>query len=118
MTCRDCGSDQLAWDGKRFRTRCRECHNAAQRRAWALNREKNIERSRANYAKNAEKRRAEAAAYKAANREYYTLAEWFRRKKIPISHLDRSNLQALIDMKKAVKEAKAVANVDAQTPLT
>ncbi len=101
--CRACQSR----DAVPRRSRCQSCINAAQRASWAANREARLLVSRANYAKHAEKRRAESASYKIENREYYTLAEWFRKKGIPISHLDPADITALIDMKKAINRAKA-----------
>lgn len=108
-TCKNCSSPALVPSGKRFRNVCYACHAAAQRKAWRENRPARLAYSRANYAKHAQKRRAEAAAYKAQHPEYYALAEWFRKKKIPISHIDRADLAALVEMKKAVKQAKAAA---------
>lgn len=106
-TCRDCPSTQLVPRGpKGFRNQCHECWAATQRKSWAANRDKKLEASRKNYAKHAEKRRAESAAYKADHREYYALAEWFRRKGIPIRHIDPADIASLVEMKKAVKAAK------------
>lgn len=101
--CRDCPNEVL--DTRR--NLCRSCRNRAQRESWAANREARIVASRASYAKHAEKRRAEAAAYKAEHKEYYALAEWFRKKGIPISHIDPADIIALVEMKKALKSAKA-----------
>jgi len=106
-TCRDCPSTELVPRGsKRFRNQCHSCWAKAQRESWAANRDARLIISRANYAKHAKKRREESAAHKIANREYYALAEWFRKKGIPISHIDPVDVTALIDMKKAVKAAK------------
>ena len=106
-TCKDCPSTNLPLRGKNgTRTRCLKCSAAKQRREWAANRDKKLEASRRNYAKHAEKRRAESAAYKADHREYYALAEWFRRKGIPIRHIDPADIASLVEMKKAVKGAK------------
>jgi len=106
-TCRTCQSDKLVPRGLTgFRNQCHSCWAKTQREAWAANREARLIKSRANYAKHAEKRRNESAARKLANREYYTLAEWFRKKGIPISHVDPSDLKALVEMKKALKESK------------
>lgn len=77
-----------------------------QREKWHANREASLARSRANYAKHAAKRREESAIRKAENREYYTLAEWFRRKGIPVSHIAPSEIQMLVEMKKAIKESR------------
>jgi NMD protein affecting ribosome stability and mRNA decay len=101
--CRDCPNEVV----NTRRNLCPLCRAKAQRESWAVNRESRLRVSRANYAKHAEKRRAEASAYKSNNREYYSLAEWFRRKGIPISHLDPSDITALVEMKKALKSAKA-----------
>ena len=107
-TCRDCQSTELVPRGpKSFRNQCHSCWAAAQRAAWARNREARLLVSRAKYQKHAEKRRAEATARKQENLEYYTLAEWFRRKGIPISHIDKTDIEALVAMKKAVRTAKA-----------
>lgn len=106
-TCRDCPSTELVPRSPHgFRNQCHACWAKTQRAQWADNREARRAASRANYVKHAAKRRAEATAYKDANREYYTLAEWFRRKGIPIKHIDRADLQALIDMKQALKAAR------------
>jgi hypothetical protein len=91
---------------KGFHNYCRACNAELQRAARLKNYEKAIARSRANYQKHAEKRRAESAQRKKEHPEYYALAEWFRKKKIPISQLDPADLQALIEMKKALKQAK------------
>lgn len=106
-SCQQCPSTNLASNGHGgFRDRCVKCYNAWQREHWHANHEASLKRSRANYAKHAEQRRKDAKEYKAANKEYFALAEWFRRKKIPISSLKRSDVLALIAMKKAVREAK------------
>jgi hypothetical protein len=99
-------------NGARFRNVCHACHAAAQREAWHANRPARLAVSRANYAKHADQRRRDAAAYKASNPEYYALAEWFRKKKIPISHIDRADIAALIEMKKAVNRAKALCRTN------
>lgn len=111
MTCSYCPRTDLVPNGKRFRNVCHACHAAAQRRAWRENRAARLVTSRGNYAKHADKRRQESAEYKAANREYYALAEWFRRKNIPISQIDPGDIAALIEMKKAVKQAKAATGI-------
>lgn len=104
--CRDCQSPDLVPRGKGFRNQCHACWAATQRAAWAANREAKLVASRANYTKHAAKRREESAAHKRANPEYYALAEWLRRKGVRIGELDPADTQALIDMRKAVKEAK------------
>lgn len=106
-TCRDCQSENLVPRGKGFRNQCHPCWAKAQRERWAAKRGECRAVSRANYAKHAEKRRQESADRKQENREYYTLAEWFRRKGVPISHIPPDEIAALVDMKKALKEAKA-----------
>lgn len=107
-TCKTCPSTELVPRGsKGFRNQCHPCWAKSQRESWAANRDARLITSRANYAKHAEKRREESAAHKLANREYYALAEWFRKKGIPISHVDPSDITALIEMKKALNEAKA-----------
>ena len=105
--CRDCQSKTLVPRGTGFRNQCHECWNRTQRARWAAKREQCRLASRANYQKHAAKRREEAKAHKADNPEYYAMAEWFRRKGIPISHVDPSDITALIEMKKALKEAKS-----------
>jgi hypothetical protein len=110
-TCRNCPSTDLVPNGDRFRNVCHKCHAEAQRKAWRDNRAARLIASRASYAKHARTRRQEAATYKAANPEYYALAEWFRKKRIPISHIDRADISALVEMKRAVKAAKAAAAV-------
>ena len=107
-TCKTCQSADLVPRGTGFRNQCHACWAKAQRDAWALNREARLLTSRANYAKHARKRRQESAAHKLANREYYALAEWLRKKGIPISHIDPADITALIEMKKAVQAAKAL----------
>jgi transcription initiation factor TFIIIB Brf1 subunit/transcription initiation factor TFIIB len=106
LTCLTCHSPNLVPDRSRTRSYCHACWNAIQRKAWAENREARLIASRANYRKHAARRRAEAAVYKASRPEYYALAEWFRRKGISITHLDPEDLQALIDMKRAVRASK------------
>jgi hypothetical protein len=66
------------------------------------------------YLKHAEARRAESAINKIENREYYSLAEWFRKKGIPISQVPTSDVEALIEMKKAVKASKEISNQQKQ----
>jgi len=105
-TCRDCHSPDLVPRGSSFRNRCHGCWNKIQRDRWATNRETCRAASKANYRKHSTKRRAEASAAKTANREYYTLAEWFRRKGIPIAHVPTDDLTALIEMKRALKTSK------------
>lgn len=110
-TCKNCPRTDLVPNGARFRNVCYGCHAAAQRDAWHANRPARLVASRANYAKHAKRRRKEAAAYKSANREYYALAEWFRKKKIPISHIARDDIAALVEMKRAINKAKAAATL-------
>lgn len=107
-TCKFCPRTDLVPNGNRFRNCCYGCWSAAQRKSWRENRPARIVASRANYAKHAKKRRQESAVYKSANREYYTLAEWFRRKNIPIKHIDPGDIAALVEMKQAVNRAKAL----------
>ena len=107
-TCKDCQSENLVpRGGGYFRNRCHTCYARYQRELWQLNRDARLVVSKRNYAKHAAKRREEAAIHKAENREYYALAEWFRKRGIPISHIKRDDLVALIEMKKAIKSAKA-----------
>ncbi len=106
-TCKNCQSPDLVPRGSNgFRNQCHACWAKTQRESWHANRAARLISSRANYAKHAEKRRQESAARKLANREYYTLAEWFRKKGIPISHVASSDITALVEMKKALNEAK------------
>lgn len=107
-TCRDCPSTVLVprGPGGGFRNQCHACWARSQRESWAANRGSRLIRSRANYRKHADKRRQESAAYKKANREYYALAEWFRKKRIPISHIPRGDLQALVEMKQALNRSR------------
>lgn len=110
-TCKTCPSTELVPRGsKGFRNQCHACWAKTQRESWSANRGARLITSRANYAKHAEKRREESAAHKLANREYYALAEWFRRKGIPISHVQPSDITALIEMKRAVKAAKSLTS--------
>ena len=106
-TCKDCQSPDLVPRGtKYFRNQCHACWARTQRENWVIHREARLVTSRKNYAKHSHKRREESAARKLANREYYSLAEWFRKKGIPISHIDPSEISALVEMKRAIKEAK------------
>lgn len=63
------------------------------------------------YKKHAVKRRQDAAEYKEANREYFALAEWFRKKGIPISHLSKDDVTKLIEMKRAINQSKLAARL-------
>ncbi len=104
--CKGCHSPNLVPRGKYFRNECHACYARTQRESWERNRPARLATSKANYAKHAEKRRKESAERKAGNREYYTLAEWFRRKGISVSHIPPADLSALVDMKRAVTNAK------------
>lgn len=112
--CRDCQNPDLVPRGKQggFRNQCHTCWAATQRRRWAEKREKCRQASRASYAKHAEKRRAEAALYKSENREYYTLAEWFRKKGIPVGDIDAAVMQRLVEMRSAVKESARAIRIE------
>lgn len=102
-TCKDCGSPHLSKRGVGFRNRCSDCYNAYQRANYHGNHERSIEVRKALYQKHAEKRREESKATKLANRERYTLLEWFRKKGIPAASLEASDIDALVEMKKALR---------------
>ena len=105
--CKDCGSPDLAKRGSGyFRNRCTACYNTFQRNQYHANHNHSLEIRRSLYQKHAEKRRAEAAGYKAAHRERYSLLEWFRRKGIPAESILNEDLDALVEMKRALKESK------------
>ena len=109
-TCRDCPSTDLVPRGPRyFRNQCHICWAKTQRERWAAKRVVCLIASKANYQKHAEKRRVESVAHNKANPEKHALLEWFRRKGIPAASIPREDLEALISMKKAIKEAKAQA---------
>lgn len=103
--CKDCGSTELAKRGNSVRNRCVKCYNAHSRILYHSN-PRSLEVRKALYQKHAEKRRAESAARKASNRERYTLMEWFRRKGISTASIPDGDLDALVAMKKAIKESK------------
>jgi hypothetical protein len=67
------------------------------------------------YQKHSETKRADSAARKKENPEYYALAEWFRKRGIPISAVPTSDVRALIEMKQAVKAAKTISNQQTKT---
>lgn len=117
-TCRDCQSPHLVPRGtKGFRNQCHKCWAATQRARWASNREACIIQSRANYKKHAKKRRQESIAWKASNREYYSLLEWFRKNKISIREIPPEEVKALVEMKKAIKAAKSEHSMKTATAL-
>jgi hypothetical protein len=95
---------------------CRVCWAEAQREAWAKNRTKGRAALKRAYAKHASKRRSESAKYKQQHREYYALAEWFRKKGIRVSHIAPSDITALVEMKQALKQAKAQTQLPTQSP--
>ena len=106
-TCKTCQSPELVPRGSTgFRNQCHGCWAQTQRELWRQNRDARRAVSRANYAKHAPKRREEAAAHKRKHREYYSMAEWFRKKGIPIRHVDPSDIKALAEMKKAINDGK------------
>lgn len=114
-TCKNCQSKNLVPRGKRyFRNQCHACWAQTQRMYWSINRESRLVASRLKYTKHADKRRAESASHKQANREYYALAEWFRKKGIPISGIDPSDINALIEMKKAINQSKRSSRITKQ----
>lgn len=94
-SCKTCGSTTVV-PRKPY---CRECYRAYQRKLWA----RGVRDGKAKYARHREKRLAESKERKAANRERYSLLEWFRRQGVSVEseHLDK-----LVEMKKALKEAK------------
>lgn len=111
--CRDCRSLDLVPRGAGFRNRCHACWNKYQRDRWAGKRDQCRTVSRANYQKHSVRRREESAATKMANREYYTLAEWFRRKGISVANIPEGDMESLIQMKKALRQAKAAVSTPA-----
>ena len=105
--CTNCGSTDLATRGSgAFRHLCKACYNTYQRQQYHANHDRSLEIRRSLYQKHAEKRRAEAADYKGKHRERYSLMEWFRRKGIPTAALENEELDALVEMKRALKESK------------
>jgi hypothetical protein len=109
-TCKDCQSTDLVPRGKYFRNQCHACWNKTQRERWAEKLEERRSASRGMYHKHAPKRREESKARKAENREYYSIAEWFRRNGASIKDVPPSELQALIEMKRALNESKKISN--------
>jgi Fe-S cluster assembly scaffold protein SufB len=108
-TCKNCGSSHLVPRGKKyFRNQCHACWNETQRARWAEKNEQCLETQKKNYIKHAEKRRAEASAYKKEHSERYALIEWFRKKGISILDIDPESIQALVEMKQAVNAAKKI----------
>lgn len=106
-TCKDCQSPHLVPRGpKYFRNQCHTCWNASQRKRREEQREAALARSRKSYRKHAARRSAESAARNRENPELHALEEWFRRKGIPVSTLDKDSLRILVEMKKALKEAR------------
>ena len=117
-TCKNCSStDLVARGASGFRNVCRVCWAKAQREAWAKNRTKGRAALKRAYAKHAPKRRSESAKYKQQHREYYALAEWFRKKGIRVSHIAPSDITALVEMKQALKQAKAQTQLPTQSPM-
>jgi hypothetical protein len=107
-TCKDCQNPKLVPRGEKgFRNQCHPCWAATQKKRWHANRERSLVVSRANYAKHSGTRIEESAAYQKAHPEYRALAEWFRKKKIPLGQIPKKDITALITMKKALKSAKA-----------
>ena len=92
----------------RRRMLCRACINKAQMVTYHSNHEQSLVTSRLLYKKHAEKRRAESAKTKADNRERYSLLEWLRKKGVKAADIPSDRLDALVEMKKAVKAAKAL----------
>lgn len=110
--CRDCPSEALARNGKRFRNLCVVCWNRYQRERYQVNHARSLEVRRALYQKHAAKRRAESAERKKENRVRYSLLEWLRKRGISAEMIPTDDLNALVEMKKAVIAAKkTVANL-------
>ena len=104
--CRDCGSEDLVKRGNGFKSRCRECYNAYNRRCYHANREVYLKTRRKLNIKHADSKRSSAKEYKLEHRERYSLLEWFRKKGFKASDIDNKDLDALVEMKKALKAAK------------
>lgn len=102
-TC-PCGSPDLARNGDRSRNVCKACYNASQRKNYHANHDRSILTRRALYQKHAEKRRMESQVRKSENRERYSLLEWFRRQGVPASEIPSDDLNALVEMNKALKQ--------------
>lgn len=83
-------------------SRCRDCYNDYIRAHYHANHERALETRKELYQKHVEKRRAEAALTKKQNRVRYSLLEWFRKRGISAAELGDGQLDALVDMKKAL----------------
>lgn len=104
--CVDCGNVELARRGTGFRNRCQRCQNIKQKQNYHANRETYTQTRQAIYQRHASKRRQEASDTKLANRERYSLLEWFRRQGVRRSDIPTEDFEALVEMKKALTLSK------------